>query len=71
VVAPDGTWAITPTTPLPEGLNNLTATATDPAGNTSAPATLPITIDTTPPATGTGAGGGAGDERLHAAAGPR
>ncbi|PUE06853.1 hypothetical protein B9Z51_13055 [Limnohabitans sp. T6-5] len=49
VVAPDGTWAITPTTPLPEGLNNLTVTATDPAGNTSAPTPLPITIDTTGP----------------------
>jgi hypothetical protein len=34
-VAPDGSWAITPTTPLPEGLNNLAVTATDPAGNVS------------------------------------
>jgi hypothetical protein len=28
----------------------LSVTATDPAGNTSAPTPLPITIDTTPPA---------------------
>ncbi|WP_205872763.1 Ig-like domain-containing protein [Limnohabitans planktonicus] len=50
VVAPNGTWAATPTTALPEGLNALSVTATDPAGNVSAPTALPITIDTTPPA---------------------
>ncbi|PUE05948.1 hypothetical protein B9Z51_16985, partial [Limnohabitans sp. T6-5] len=50
VVAANGTWAVTPTTALPDGLINLAVTATDPAGNTSAPTPLPITIDTTPPA---------------------
>ena len=50
VVAPDGTWAITPTSPLADGTQNLSVTATDPAGNVSAPGTVPVTIDTTPPA---------------------
>ena len=49
-VAPDGTWEITPTTAQPEGLNNFKVTATDPAGNESAQSTVPVTIDTTPPA---------------------
>ncbi|WP_416547868.1 beta strand repeat-containing protein [Limnohabitans sp. DCL3] len=50
VVAPDGTWAVTPTSALAEGLHNLKVTATDPVGNTSAPGTVPVTIDTTAPA---------------------
>ena len=33
-VAPDGTWTVTPTTPLPPGENEVTVTITDPAGNT-------------------------------------
>ncbi|WP_146179684.1 beta strand repeat-containing protein [Limnohabitans parvus] len=45
-VQADGTWSATPTAALPEGLNALKVTATDPAGNTSAPADLPVTIDT-------------------------
>ena len=49
VVATDGSWAITPTNALPQGLNNLQVTATDPVGNTSAPGTMPVTIDTTAP----------------------
>ncbi|MFB2120915.1 DUF4347 domain-containing protein [Parapedobacter sp. 2B3] len=44
-----GNWSYTPGTPLTEGMHNLTATATDAAGNTSAAsAALEITIDTTP-----------------------
>ncbi len=50
VVAADGSWAITPTTPLAEGLSTLSVTATDPAGNTSAATPVPVTIDTTAPA---------------------
>jgi hypothetical protein len=55
VVAPDGTWNATPTTALPQGVNNLAITATDAAGNTSTPAALPITIDTTAPVAPTAA----------------
>ncbi|MEB3275731.1 MAG: Ig-like domain-containing protein, partial [Cyanobacteriota bacterium] len=50
IVQLDGSWLATPASPLPEGLNNLAVTATDPAGNTSAPTALPITIDTLAPA---------------------
>jgi hypothetical protein len=50
VVAAGGTWSITPTTALADGVQNLQVTATDPQGNVSAPTTLPITIDTTAPA---------------------
>ncbi|WP_228768239.1 Ig-like domain-containing protein [Limnohabitans sp. DM1] len=49
-VTPEGTWAITPTTPLPEGLTNLSVTETNPTGQTSVPTPLPVTIDTTAPA---------------------
>jgi hypothetical protein len=50
VVASNGTWAATPTNALPDGLNTISVTATDPAGNTSPATTVPVTIDTTPPA---------------------
>jgi hypothetical protein len=50
VVAPDGSWSVTPTEALANGLNNVLVTATDPVGNISAPTTVPVTIDTTPPA---------------------
>ena len=33
-VGSDGTWSVTPTTPLPPGANEVTVTITDPAGNT-------------------------------------
>lgn len=33
-VGPDGTWTVTPTTPLPAGDNEVMVTITDPAGNT-------------------------------------
>jgi hypothetical protein len=49
VVAANGSWAITPTTPLPEGLNELSVTATNPTGQTSEPTALPITVDTSVP----------------------
>ncbi|EAS9243822.1 Ig-like domain repeat protein [Salmonella enterica] len=46
IVAKDGTWSYTLTTPLKDGEYNITATATDIAGHTSAKANLPFTIDT-------------------------
>ncbi|ECE2305163.1 Ig-like domain repeat protein [Salmonella enterica] len=46
IVAKDGTWSYTLTTPLKDGEYNITATATDIAGHTSATANLRFTIDT-------------------------
>ncbi|EEC0240241.1 Ig-like domain repeat protein [Salmonella enterica subsp. enterica] len=46
IVAKDGKWSYTLTTPLKDGEYNITATATDIAGHTSATANLPFTIDT-------------------------
>jgi hypothetical protein len=46
-----GNWTITPAPALTEGVNNLTATATNSAGNTSVPTGIyPITVDTMAPA---------------------
>ncbi|MFK3821259.1 Ig-like domain-containing protein [Pseudomonas yamanorum] len=46
----DGNWTITPAPPLTEGVNNLTASASNAAGATSPPTgNYPITVDTTPP----------------------
>ncbi|WP_354674500.1 Ig-like domain-containing protein [Cupriavidus alkaliphilus] len=46
-----GAWTFTPTSPLPDGAMSLTVTATDAAGNTSAPSTaFTLTLDATPPA---------------------
>ncbi|UFN44868.1 Ig-like domain-containing protein [Nocardioides okcheonensis] len=45
----DGAWSCTPTTALPDGEATYTATATDAAGNTSAPDSTTVTIDTTAP----------------------
>nr|WP_238349884.1 Ig-like domain-containing protein [Pseudomonas sp. BW16M2] len=58
VVGEDGRWSFTPQTDLADGLNNISATATDAAGNVS-PQTgdYPLTIDT-------GAPGAATDETL-------
>ena len=46
-VGPDGKWSLTPSTPLPDGAHSITATGTDPAGNTGAPtAPIPFKVDT-------------------------
>ncbi|MCK0716482.1 Ig-like domain-containing protein, partial [Chromohalobacter sarecensis] len=49
LVGDDGIWSVTPDTPLADG-DEVTATATDPAGNASDPATE--TVDGIPPAEG-------------------
>jgi hypothetical protein len=49
----NGAWTFTPTTPLAEGEHSLTTTATDKAGNTSAPSdAFELTTDYTPSPTG-------------------
>jgi hypothetical protein len=54
-VAPAGTWSVKPTQSLPHGTSApAQVTATDPAGNTSAPTTVALTIDSTPPAAPSG-----------------
>ncbi len=58
VTATNGTWSVdTGTTPIsgtlsinPNGENSVSVTATDTAGNVSAPITQALTVDTTPPA---------------------
>eukprot|EP01031_Cornospumella_fuschlensis_P053679 gene53679-biopygen30238 len=49
VVQPNGTWQATPSTPLPQGLNNLSVIETGPTGLTSPATPLPITIDSGSP----------------------
>jgi hypothetical protein len=44
-----GDWTITPGTPLPDGDYTVTATATDPAGNTATDGPVAFTVDTTAP----------------------
>ncbi|WP_445177494.1 Ig-like domain-containing protein [Pseudomonas sp. McL0111] len=52
VVADDGSWAITPDTPLSNADHDVTMTVTDPAGNESAKSDpFVITVDTIVPAT--------------------
>jgi hypothetical protein len=46
VVQSNGTWNVAPGTPLGEGVRTVTASVTDPAGNTST-ATEQLTVDTT------------------------
>ncbi|WP_152220465.1 Ig-like domain-containing protein [Pseudomonas sp. SCB32] len=46
----NGDWSVTPTQPLPEGNNDITVIATDPAGNQSEPTVISVVIDTTAPA---------------------
>lgn len=49
VVDDSGNWTFTLDTPLADGEHDLAVTATDPAGNVSAPSAIyPITVDTTP-----------------------
>jgi VCBS repeat-containing protein len=51
VTATGGAWSFTPTTPLANGQHSLTFTATDAAGNASAPTTgYVINVDATAPA---------------------
>ncbi|WP_447753173.1 Ig-like domain-containing protein [Pseudomonas nicosulfuronedens] len=45
----NGDWSVTPTQPLPEGNNDITVIATDPAGNQSEPTVISVVIDTTAP----------------------
>jgi len=49
-VAPDGTWTCTPDVPLAEGVQTITATVTDGAGNESDPTPVTFTVDTLVPA---------------------
>ncbi len=49
-VLPGGTWSIQLDQPLSEGTHNLSAIATDVAGNASNAGNFTLTIDTTPPA---------------------
>jgi hypothetical protein len=50
VVAPNGTWSVDSLTVLAEGgPHDFSVTATDPAGNVSPVALVPVTIDTTAP----------------------
>lgn len=44
-----GKWSFTPTQPLSEGTHNLSAVATDTAGNASGTAIFTLSVDTTPP----------------------
>ncbi|WP_035065256.1 Ig-like domain repeat protein, partial [Nitratidesulfovibrio termitidis] len=49
-VGEDGTWSFTPDTPLTDGDHTITVTATDPAGNESAPSDpITVTVDTQAP----------------------
>lgn len=50
VAGTDGSWSLTPTTPLDSGLHNLTVTATDAAGNEGPAASFSLTVDTQTPA---------------------
>ena len=45
----NGDWSVTPKQPIPDGPVDIQVTATDKAGNTSAPTDLPLTIDSTAP----------------------
>jgi hypothetical protein len=45
-----GAWSCVPNSPLPQGDSQLTATATDQAGNSTVSAPVTVTVDTLPPA---------------------
>ncbi|MGN7735979.1 Ig-like domain-containing protein, partial [Ensifer sp. 22564] len=54
----DGTWSFTPSAPLAEGAHSITSTATDAAGNISAPsAPFSFTVDVTSPSAAPTIGG--------------
>ncbi|MDF3864148.1 Ig-like domain-containing protein [Pseudomonas denitrificans (nom. rej.)] len=44
-----GDWSVTPTRPLPDGDNDITIVATDPAGNESEPTVITVVVDTKAP----------------------
>lgn len=48
VVQPDGSWSVTPTTPLTQGPHDVVATATDAAGNSNS-VSQTLTVDTVAP----------------------
>jgi methionine-rich copper-binding protein CopC len=52
VVGPDGSYSVTPTSPLADGTYDFKTNFVDPAGNTSgfSPSLLGVVIDSTPPA---------------------
>lgn len=57
-----GAWSITPSAPIPDGSQSITATATDPAGNaTLSSFTIIATIDTTAPTPTIDVGSGQSD----------
>jgi VCBS repeat-containing protein len=49
-VGAGGTWTFTPATALADGTHTFSVTASDAAGNVSAPSTIGVVIDATPPA---------------------
>jgi hypothetical protein len=54
-VAPGGAWSVKPSVALPNGTTgSAEVTATDPAGNTSTPTNVALTIDSSPPAAPSG-----------------
>lgn len=57
-VAANGTWSVTPTSPLAEGANAFSVVARDAAGNTSTPTALTITVDSVAPTTSPGSTSG-------------
>jgi len=61
----DGNWTLQ-AGPLADGPHTVTATATDPAGNTSLPASAAVTVDTTAPETTITSGPAAHDTTGHA-----
>ncbi len=46
ITNPDGSWQVTPSNPLPEGLNVIEIVARDPGGNITSSTNLAVTIDT-------------------------
>ncbi|MBJ9890386.1 BapA prefix-like domain-containing protein [Citrobacter sedlakii] len=51
VAGTDGSWSLSPDSPLSSGLHNLTVTATDAAGNEGPAASFTLTVDTQAPST--------------------
>ncbi|WP_439645593.1 BapA/Bap/LapF family large adhesin [Citrobacter rodentium] len=51
VAGADGSWSLSPDSPLNNGLHNLTVTATDAAGNEGPAASFSLTVDTLAPST--------------------